>query len=74
MNPIAYAYEADHHCEDCAERRYGRDANGEITGTDSEGNEVGAVFSNTEWWEPSEAMPQTMACGTCCEPIVTVGE
>jgi len=63
-DPIAYTYEADHHCEDCAAARFGRDEHGDITGTDSEGNEVGAVFETDEWYNVG-AGTQTLVCGDC---------
>lgn len=65
----AYIYDADYHCEDCALRRFGRDEDGDITGEDSEGNEVGVVapwdespgLSDHDW----DAGPYLFACGTC---------
>ncbi len=67
--PIAYIYEADHHCEGCAEKRFGRDEHGDITGVDNEGNEVGVIAPwDTDWYANdvyegrSEAI---LACGTC---------
>jgi hypothetical protein len=72
---IAYTYEADHHCADCAERRFGRGDDGSIATPrngiacrDGEGNLVGALFPWDEWWANdayegrSEAV---LACGTC---------
>ena len=70
--PIAYTYEADHHCERCAEQRFGRDEHGDITGTDAEGNEVGALFSTDEWYANElyeGAAKATLGCGTCGEVI-----
>ena len=61
MDPIAYTYEAAEHCPTCAERRFGVDDRDEITGTDNEGNEVGAVF------DPFE--DRNMVCGTCADVI-----
>lgn len=63
-DPIAYTYEADHHCESCALERFGRDEYGDITGTDSEGNEVGVVAPWDEWQQQLEEA-ETLACGTC---------
>ena len=62
--PIAYTYEADHHCEDCAYERFGVDERGDITGEDDEGNEVGAVASWDEWWN-CDSECETLSCGTC---------
>lgn len=67
--PIAYTYEADTHCPECAEARFGTcEEHGQTACcvTDSEGNEPGAVFSWTEWQhgEPEHAR-ETLACGTC---------
>lgn len=68
-DPIAYVYDADIHCEDCALKRFGRDESGFITGTDSEGNEVGVVAP----WESAGNFddhdfaegPYVAGCGTC---------
>lgn len=64
-DPIAYTYDADYHCEGCAERAFGRDEHGDITGEDSEGNPVGIVAPWDEWIEPSLSGRQTLVCGTC---------
>ena len=69
-DPIAYTYEADHHCKACAFMRFDRNAYGDITGIDNEGNEIGAVFSLDEWHVCSEYLqdfpgPATMVCSTC---------
>lgn len=74
-DPIAYTYDADTHCPNCAEARFGRCKDGFIAcpdthdwrpgPLDSEGNPVGAIFSWDEWCEPSEAGMQYLACGTC---------
>jgi hypothetical protein len=71
-DPIAYTYDADTHCEDCAMARFGVDDRGEITGVDSEGNEVGAIFPWSEWHEPTLPLPQTLVCGTCLGVIETL--
>lgn len=63
--PIAYTYEADVHCEQCAAARFGYDEHDEITGTDAEGNEVGAIFPWDEWWDWSEDSCQVLVCGDC---------
>lgn len=58
-DPIAYTYEADIHCPECAEKRFGPGAHG----TDREGNEVGAVAP----WD--ETSPEGEHCGTCGKEI-----
>jgi hypothetical protein len=73
-DPIAYVYEADHHCESCTEARFGRSESGFVAegATDSEGNEVGALFSWDEWYanDVYEGNPRAvLACGTCGEII-----
>ena len=52
-DPIAYTYEADYHCPDCAFKRFGRDDNGFVPedAKDSEGNPVGAVSPWEEWYD-----------------------
>jgi hypothetical protein len=64
--PIAYTYEADHHCPACARARFGADEHGfpPESARDGEGNPVGAVFSWDEWQNIGEGS-QTLACGTC---------
>lgn len=74
-DPIAYVYDADYHCESCAEKAFGRDEHGDITGTDSEGNEVSVIAPWDEWcandlYEGNETA--TLACGTCGEIIEEV--
>ena len=71
-DPIAFTYEADHHCESCAEKRFGRNEDGEITGTDGEGNSVGVIAPWNEWYandmyEGNEVA--VLTCGTCGEVI-----
>jgi hypothetical protein len=80
VNPIAYTYEADYHCEDCAYERFGKDEHGDITGIDNEGNEIGAVFSwdgwyaNTayEWAQGEHTRDAVLICGTCFYDIARV--
>lgn len=62
--PIAYTYEADTHCETCAEARFGRSPGGMITGIDREGNAVGALFSWDEWTDTNDRC-QVLPCGDC---------
>jgi hypothetical protein len=54
-DPVAYTYEADMHCPECAEKRFGPGAHG----FDHEGNEVGAVAP----WEREHVKGES--CGTC---------
>ena len=65
LEPIGYTYEADVHCPHCAEKRFGRSADGFIAeeSIDSEGNPVGAIFS---WDELSE---EGEYCGDCLYEI-----
>jgi hypothetical protein len=77
--PIAYTYEADHHCADCAERRFGRGDDGEIATPrdgvacrDAEGNLVSALFETDEWWANAAydgATSDVLVCGTCSTEI-----
>lgn len=67
-DPIAYAYEADYHCPDCAIKRFGESERGPWpveTAEDNEGNPVGAVFPWDEWWEPDINEAQTLVCSDC---------
>lgn len=61
-DPIAYTYEADHHCPDCARKAFGQDDLGFVpeTATDSEGNSIGAVAP----WNVGEGS-QTLTCSDC---------
>lgn len=60
----AWTYEADIHCNDCAEKRFGYIAlHQEPYAQDSEGNEVHPVF------ESDEAPAEGEVCGTCGEVI-----
>jgi hypothetical protein len=65
-DPIAYTYEADHHCPDCAFKRFGRDEAGFVPedAEDGEGNLVGALAPWDEWYDP-DGGEQVLACGTC---------
>lgn len=58
--PIAYTYEADHHCEECTLERFG-----DTYGVDREGNEVHAVFSWDEWWNTEYPNCEYLSCGDC---------
>lgn len=71
-DPIAYTFEADHHCPNCAARRFGTDAEGSIPADaeDREGNSVGAVFPWNEWWNV-DGTCETLACSDCGAEIDT---
>jgi len=66
LDPIAYTYEADCHCPDCAFARFGQDEHGFIPedATDDEGNSVGVVAPWSEWWNLDDEC-EVLACGTC---------
>jgi len=74
-DPIAYTYEADHHCPGCAFAAFGRDEHGFVPedAVDSEGNPIGAVAPWDEWYEIGEGN-QTLVCGTCGGVIETYEE
>ena len=64
--PIAYTYDADTHCQTCAEKRFGR-VNGFIAGEgslDSEGNAVGVIAPWDEWQSTLDEC-SWLECGTC---------
>lgn len=60
--PIAYTYEADYHCPNCAEARFGEGV--PDSAEDSEGNPIGAVSPFDEWWEP-DYLCESLYCGDC---------
>ena len=71
-DPIAYTYDADVHCPDCALERFGCDASGFIAGEgaeDSEGNAPGALAPWDEWHVCERNSDAVLACGTCGEEI-----
>ncbi len=63
-DPIAYTYDAAYHCPGCSLARFGTDADGCITGVDSDGKEIGAVASWDEW-QAFDGEPETLTCDTC---------
>lgn len=65
LDPIAYSYDADTHCPDCARERFGANEHGHVYGEDSEGNPVGIV---SPWDEVDVSCG--IYCGTCGEEIV----
>jgi hypothetical protein len=71
-DPIAYIYEADHHCPECAEKRFGRDADGWIAGgaIDGEGNPVG-VLAPWDEWQQFDGENETLGCSDCGTVIDT---
>ena len=46
---LGYTADADTYCEDCARKRYGGTDENAL---DSEGNELGAIFADSEWDRP----------------------
>ena len=75
-DPIAYTYEADTHCPDCARARFGRDARGHIAGEgaeDSEGESPGAIAPWDEWHAcegpRGASVNAVLVCGTCRKEI-----
>lgn len=66
-DPICYTYEADHHCPDCAEKRFGRCKDHQqiaCCAEDSEGNAPGPVSPWEEWMNIGDGN-QTLSCGDC---------
>ena len=61
---VAYTYEADEHCLDCARKAWSDQIldDGDIYATDSEGNPVHPVFLD-------QTTEETFACGTCRELV-----
>lgn len=74
LDPIAYTYNADRHCPECAWRKYGSVLDEAI---DDEGNPVGAIAPWDEWHIHSEHLqdfpdtPAVLMCSTCEEIIET---
>lgn len=65
-DPIAYTYEADHHCPGCAFERFGQDEHGFVpeTAKDGEGNPVGVIAPWDEW-QQFDGEREVLACGDC---------
>lgn len=68
---VAYTYEADVHCVNCTNTRFGqyirfpRDTNGiPLDSTDREGNTIHPVFSTDE-----VTTTHFTHCGTCLQPL-----
>ena len=53
MRIIGYTYEADYHCTDCTEKRFGKDDLDYAFTVDNEDNPVHPVFSTDEIKEHS---------------------
>ena len=75
MNIIAYTYEADTHCIDCTNKRFGATPTYRIH-RDNEGNLIDVVLSIDEWQELDEGFlaenpTQYLVCGDCHEIIDT---
>lgn len=64
---IGYTYDAAVHCTDCATTRFGINSDGFVpyAAEDSEGNPVGAVFADTEWYDYYSTEHQVLYCDTC---------
>lgn len=60
---IAWSYEADHHCCDCTEKRFGADV--PESSRDNEGNPIHPVFSTDEQLSEGEDNRLPLVCGTC---------
>lgn len=75
MKIIGYTYEADHHCIECAQKRFPALKEHEELRfpfvVDSEGNEVRAVYDTDEWYDLSDDAPevQSLGCGDCFTQI-----
>lgn len=69
-SPIAYSYEADTHCPNCTEERFGRAQDGSIAehAVDAEGNDIHPLAPWDEW-QRYTGEHETLACGTCGEVI-----
>lgn len=75
---VAWTYEADIHCLDCAEERFGpplriSGSGRELEGIDSEGNQISPVFLDqlSEFSMDYDEFDgrATVNCGTCHEEI-----
>ena len=75
---IAYTYNADYHCAECAIERFGehpasptihRWCRDDVK--DADGNAPQPVFADSEWWDAHQdaTFPQSLACGTCGHTI-----
>lgn len=67
---IGYTYDASYHCPNCARERFGTDEHGFVpdSAEDSEGNPVGAIFEDSEWYDYYGTEDQTLYCNSCdCE-------
>jgi hypothetical protein len=72
-DPIAYIYEADWHCPECAIFRFGAEPGYPwvIDGArDDEGNFVGVVAPWDEWWQ-GYGENESLGCADCGRVIDT---
>ena len=70
MNIIGYTYEADYHCVDCTENRFGQDDLGYAFTVDNEDNLVHPIFSTDEIaysWDYRNSFDTV--CGDCAKEI-----
>jgi hypothetical protein len=66
---VGWTYEADLHCNECAEERFGppervSGSGRELHGVDNEGNEIHPIFL-----DQLEEFETTPVCGDCFTPI-----
>jgi len=70
-----YTYEADTHCQECAEKRFGAKLYGNVPVTDREGNDVHPMYSFEEhgYWDdenPNDGEYHPATCSDCLEELV----
>ena len=74
---IAFTYSADHLCDECLTKKLNPSGRTDscpawFNSLDNEGNPVGAIYDDMEWWEPSITDKiQYLACGDCEEILDT---
>ena len=69
---LGFTYDADSHCIPCAVKRFGDGGSPDILPSgveDSEGNEPYPIFVDSEWFDVSSDLCETLHCGTCGDLI-----
>lgn len=71
-DPVAYTYEADHHCPPCTVARFGVDESGypPEDARDREGNGLGVIAPWDEWMQFSGEY-ETLNCNDCGAELAT---